>query len=100
MIEYNEPNTTEKQTVERLLINDILKELVRARIKFPGKNATFAALVEEVGEVATALMEEPASNVRKEALQVAVMAIRLILDGDQTMDSWRDYKNLDKLVNV
>ena len=37
------------------LLSEILRELSRARAKFPGKNVTFAALVEEVGELATAL---------------------------------------------
>lgn len=79
------------------LIDQILAELERARAKFPGANATFAALVEEVGELGKALMEEPRANVRNEAVQVAVMAMRVILDGDQTFDAWRAAKNLDPL---
>src|SRR5690606_9357305 len=43
---------------EQVLASDILAELTRARAKFPGKNVTFAALVEEVGELATAIFEE------------------------------------------
>lgn len=80
------------------LLNEIIVELERARTKFPGANATFAALVEEVGELGKALMEEPRSAVRKEAVQVAVMAIRVVLDGDQTMDAWRAAQNLDPLT--
>lgn len=80
------------------LMADIAAELERARTKFPGANATFAALVEEVGELGKALMEEPRSAVRKEAVQVAVMAIRVVLDGDQTFDAWRAAQNLDPLI--
>lgn len=85
-------------TKEQEVMNEILAELTRAREKFPGKNVTFAALVEEVGEVATAIFEESRGNVRKEAIQVAVMACRLILDGDETYEPWRKEKGLDTLV--
>lgn len=87
-----------KATPEEKLAGEIMAELIHARTKFPGTNATLAALVEEVGEVSTALMEEPRANVRKEAIQVAVMAIRIILDGDQTLDEWRRSKGLDPLI--
>lgn len=83
---------------ERKLADDILAELVRARTKFPGKNVTFAALVEEVGELATATFEEGRERVRKEAVQVAVMAMRMVLDGDHTFDDWRKGKGLDALT--
>lgn len=84
-------------TTEQQLADEILAELVRARVKFPGKNVTFAALVEEVGELATAVFEESAERVRKEAVQVAVMAMRMVLDGDHTFDEWRAGKGLDHL---
>ena len=64
-------------------------EVKRARRKFPGENATNAALVEEVGEVSTALMFEPWSNVIAEAVQVAAMACRLATEGDSTFKDWR-----------
>lgn len=41
-----------------------------------------AALMEEVGELAQALLEGDADNFRTEALQVACVAIRLITEGD------------------
>lgn len=84
-------------TAEQALAADILAELIRARAKFPGKNVTFAALVEEVGELATATFEESSDRVRKEAVQVAVMAMRMVLDGDHCFDSWRAEKGLDHL---
>lgn len=83
---------------ERVMADEILSELIRARTKFPGKNVTFAALVEEVGELATATFEEGRDRVRKEAVQVAVMAMRMVLDGDHTFDSWRAEKGLDPLT--
>lgn len=83
---------------ERRVLLDVIAELQRARDKFPGPNVTALALVEEVGELATALFSESRDRVRKEAIQVAVMAIRCILDGDQTLDDWRASKGLDPLT--
>ena len=80
------------------VVNEILAELVRARAKFPGDNVTMLALMEEVGELAKATFEESRAAVRKEAVQVAVMAIRVILDGDATLEEWRRSKGLDALV--
>lgn len=84
--------------MEQELVQEILLELIKARAKFPGKNVTFAALVEEVGELATALFSESRERVREEAVQVAVMAMRVVLDGDSTFDDWRYDKLLDSLV--
>lgn len=64
-------------------------EIMRARSKFPGPNNNFAALVEEVGELAKALMDckpgdrESCVAVYKEATQVATMAIRVMEEGDR-----------------
>ena len=67
----------------------VAAEVKRARKKFPGENATNAALVEEVGEVSTALMFEPWDAVIAEAVQVAAMAVRLATEGDSTFKDWR-----------
>jgi NTP pyrophosphatase (non-canonical NTP hydrolase) len=83
---------------EQAIVNEIMAELARARAKFPGDNVTMLALMEEVGELAKATFEEPRSAVRKEAVQVAVMAIRVILDGDATLNEWRRSKGLDQLT--
>src|SRR5690606_13902516 len=80
------------------LAGEILAELRRAREKFPGNNVMTLALVEEVGELAKATFEESRDRVRQEAIQVAVMAMRVVLDGDQTLDAWREAKGLDPLV--
>src|SRR5690606_36510565 len=80
------------------LAAEILAELRRALEKFPGDNVTTLALVEEVGELAKATFEESRDRVREEAIQVAAMAMRVVLDGDQTLDAWRESKGLDPLV--
>ena len=85
-------------TPERILLEEILAELTRARTKFPGDNVTMLALMEEVGELAKATFEESRARVRKEAIQVACMAMRVVLDGDATLDEWRYGKSLDALV--
>ncbi|MFA7408289.1 MAG: hypothetical protein WCY93_10795 [Anaerolineaceae bacterium] len=95
LIEASNPRSSEEE-----LLHEIQLELVRARTKFPGKNVTFAALVEEVGELATATFEESRANVRKEAIQVAVMAMRMVLDGDHSFDEWRAEKGLDPLLET
>lgn len=74
---------------------DIEAELERARAKFPGTWQVMNALTEEVGELANALLEQDYQKgygsaavlndaVRKEAIQVAAMAIRLLEEGDTT----------------
>lgn len=83
---------------EEQLAYEILAELRRARAKFPGDNVTTLALMEEVGELAKATFEESRTRVRKEAVQVATMAMRVVLDGDQSLDLWRAGKGLDSLV--
>lgn len=92
------PATVRKVSPEDRLMLEVMAELTRARSKFPGKNVTFAALVEEVGELATATFSESRDRVRKEAVQVAVMAIRMVLDGDCTFDAWREKNRLDPLI--
>jgi len=66
---------------------DLDAELARARAKFPAAEHSYAALLEDLGELANALLEHkyghaPARNVRAEALQVACMAMRVGSEGD------------------
>lgn len=68
-------------------LNDLDAEIARARLKFPACEHTYAALLEELGELAQALIEHktgraPARNVRAEALQVACVAVRIASEGD------------------
>lgn len=62
-------------------------ELESSRKKFPSNRMMFEALVEEVGELATALMKYESdegrwSDVINEAVQVAVTAQRIATEGD------------------
>lgn len=91
------PQTESNSRIDALL-EEIKVELGRARRKFPGDDVTMLALMEEVGELAKATFEESSANVRSEAVQVAVMAIRGALDGDGTLTTWREQKGLDPLI--
>lgn len=74
----------------RIMHEEILRELERARAKFPEQDVwiTLSALTEEVGELNQAILQfehEPHKNItyekiRKEAVQVACMAMRVVLD--------------------
>jgi hypothetical protein len=62
-------------------------EVTRARRAIPICEDAYAALLEELGELANALIEHkyrhaPARNVRAEALQVACVAVRIGSEGD------------------
>ncbi|HKK06654.1 MAG TPA: hypothetical protein VKA50_12485 [Gammaproteobacteria bacterium] len=74
---------------------DIERELTEARQKFPDNAHVMNALTEEVGELAQALLHlnfEPGKkgheDVYKEAIQVAVMAIRVASEGDSTLPAY------------
>lgn len=75
--------------VEDDFLREVKAELQRARAKFPDSSGSMTALTEEVGELAKALLDEPLVRVRKEAVQVAVMAIRVAIDGDPTLNEYR-----------
>lgn len=77
---------TEDENEVGEMLDAIRTELSRARVLFPGRNLTLVALMEEVGELAKAAMDEPRENVFKEAVQVAVMAMRVWLDGDHSVE--------------
>ena len=58
-------------------------ELDRARAKFPANDHLFAALGEELGELARELLEGGSrKRIREEAIQVACVAIRIAEEGD------------------
>lgn len=70
---------------------DLSAEVQRARAKFPGNRLLLAALTEEVGELARAyLQREGRERVRREALQVACVAMRIFEEGDATFDDVTD----------
>jgi NTP pyrophosphatase (non-canonical NTP hydrolase) len=84
-------------------VQAIMEEVSRARLKFPGNDVMLAALSEEHGELANALLElrfatiakQPKydldrlrDNVQKEAIQVAAVAIRILEDGDSSFPEY------------
>lgn len=76
-------------------LQDIFKEVLSARKKFPNTEGLMAALTEEVGELATACMEEPIENVYNEAKQVAAVAIRIMIEGDPSLNKVRLRGNVE-----
>ncbi len=66
----------------------IRDEVKAARDKFPETTHMLAALVEEVGELSQAMMEHDRAQgtsvqeVLREAVQVAAMAVRVAVEGD------------------
>lgn len=74
--------------VEENTFNLIRAEMHRARAKFPSNRFLLAALQEEAGELASALLQkEGRERVVREAIQVAVVAIRIAEEGDRVFDS-------------
>lgn len=72
-------------------VGDVDEEVQRARTKFPGNRLLLAALMEEVGELARAyLQREGHERVRKEAIQVACVALRIAEEGDATFANVSD----------
>lgn len=62
-------------------------EVVKARLKFPGREKLLAALMEEVGELAQAMLQRKGRDaIEKESIQVACVAIRLLEEGDSDFD--------------
>jgi hypothetical protein len=73
---------------ESLTLDAVGAEVLRARAKFPGNRNMLAALTEEVGELATALLQgKPRDEIEREAIQVAAMAVRIIEEGDASFSA-------------
>lgn len=80
---YGLQNVGYANSCQQFTLDEIAAEVMRARDKFPGNRHLLAALVEEVGELAKAyLQREGGDRVRKEAIQIACVAIRIIEEGD------------------
>ena len=61
--------------------DDVQHEHAHAVTKYPAPNKNLAALVEEVGEVARALLEnKPREQIYNECVQVATMALRIAME--------------------
>lgn len=66
-----------------------LAEVLNAQAKFPSSEGSVVALMEEVGELAKAMLDEPIENVWTEAVQVAAMACRVAVEMDPTLEAIR-----------
>jgi NTP pyrophosphatase (non-canonical NTP hydrolase) len=73
----------------------LMNEVTAARAKFPGNRHLLAALTEEVGELAQAMLQKQSrERIQKEALQVACVALRILEEGDAafsdlTAEEWQ-----------
>jgi NTP pyrophosphatase (non-canonical NTP hydrolase) len=64
------------------------EEIQAARMKFPKNRRLTLALMEELGELARAeLQGKPRSEIQKEALQVACLAMRIYSETDADFDN-------------
>lgn len=84
-------NETEEQTERKLILTrtyiNLQKEMHNARTKFPDNKHLITALGEEYGELCQKLLQDaPKSEVQAEALQVAVVALRIYEEGDRAFD--------------
>ncbi|RAI30576.1 hypothetical protein [Rhodoplanes serenus] len=83
--------TRSSQIADEAFVDAVLNEVARARSKFPQPNPTIAALAEEAGELAKAMLHirEGKSTdwwrVYDEAVQVAALALRAATEGDATL---------------
>src|SRR5215471_13446166 len=87
------PSRSPSWSLDDQFTEDVLVELQRARRKFPSSYLVLAALTEELGELAQAMLYEragkgnasgkdPKRHVWDEAVQVAAMALRVAVEGD------------------
>jgi transcriptional regulator with XRE-family HTH domain len=78
------------ESADERFIANLRRELARARRKFPSSELSTIALMEEVGELAQALLEWRLGNQRWEAVvmeaeQVATTAMRVAIEGDPSI---------------
>ena len=84
------------KTLVHNFIQELGTEYARATDKFPSSNCATIALMEEVGELAQALLHYHLENkgskeaIRKEAVQVAVMAMRIYAENDPSIHHQED----------
>lgn len=87
----------EEQMADAEFLAMMMNEIESARKKHPSPDAMLAAIFEEGGEVAQAMMDKPWCEVRKECVHLAVTALRLAVEGDPTLRGFRVAKGLDYL---
>jgi hypothetical protein len=70
-------------------------EILRARLLYPSCEGVGMAMLEEVGEVANACLDEPRDAIIKEGIQACAMVARLVLEGDPSLAALRLKRELD-----
>ena len=90
-VEVNRDAHTRLWSREGRVLRAIMQEIEDARTQFPEPTFLLAALQEEVGEVANALLEhhrgnKPPKEVLRECVQTAAMAVRIAIEGDPQFD--------------
>jgi NTP pyrophosphatase (non-canonical NTP hydrolase) len=85
------PDTSDENALSVWTLSQLQAEVIRARRKFPGNALLLAALTEEVGELARELLQRGGKErIRKEAYQVACVALRIVEEGDATFANVTD----------
>lgn len=80
---------------EAIFLLYVFLELKKAREKFPSSAGVMVALMEEVGELSKAVLEESHERVICEAVQVACVAARVAVEGDSLFTHFRRGIGLD-----
>ncbi len=87
-----------KQSAEIYLYSEVVVQLQRLRVKYPENDAAFLNLIEAIDSLAKALADEPATNVRVKAIEAMALIMRLVLDGDSSIDALRLKRALNNIV--
>jgi len=83
-VEKLQKSLTEEESLRAESLKLLKEEVSKARTKFPGAEDLTVALMEEAGELAQATLKCDSENIKKEALQVACVAMRIFEEGDTT----------------
>lgn len=90
---YTNKNGT--KSVNVLTLEDLAVEILFARSKFPGNRFLLAALMEEVGELAQAMLQgKSEAEINAEAIQVACVALRIFEEQDATFADLKPEESL------
>ena len=84
-----------KADEDAIFLLEVRLEIIKARNKFPSADACLAALTEEVGELAQAMLSKDQAEIYGEAVQVAAMALRCAVEGDISLRSYRKSHGID-----
>jgi hypothetical protein len=88
--------STEYEWIDKFLA-DVRVEFLKGRKKFPGNEIKGLACAEEFGELIIAMISEPGLNVYDEAVDLAATALRIVIDGDSSIDDYRRRLGLDSV---